>query len=744
MKNNVTYKRTPNSGGSSLSTRQIQDAIKQGAERAMKKAFPNGDPSFFIPTYSLNKAGQDDIKNPYANNVWVYSACTAITTNLLQLPKVLDDVSDNDEEVMLTEHPLLSLLENPNPLMDGPTFWENVILDLLLPTPATKGGQCFILAESGTNRPVNLQKGEIPLELYPFSDDFITPIQDKADHGLLGWKYKVPNGNKEIIYKPEELIRIFLVDPRDMLKGQSPVWAARRGIRTDQKAVALNENFFDNNASLGGALQTDAELDAEIATEIRSKFEESYAGQENAGRIPLLHSGVSYKQYSQSHQEMQFLDQRKYTREEILAVYRVPKFMVSVYEDINFATAKAADRGFWTNTLLPLDDRVVRSFNNQWIKYIEEGQLRLKSDFSRVQALQPDLTEKLEQAKQMFDLMIPVAEINRRLELQLDIEDYDWLQTHLVNFNLVPAADTLDSGVDEEEEEPVDEEIEVEEDSVDAIIARITDTVGKKNEDEKLRDAYTNNVLIPEEKKFKNVIDAYLREQRNMVLDNVDAWSSSDGKAIEKAATPNPDDFMFDKKKENKRLQKRVRPNYQLMAEVESSVIQAELGAEIVWSLNSPSMQKVLKERLKTITSINTTTTKIATRNIQKAIDESLQQGQGIKQTARNIKKAVNKSYTNRFNSNTIARTEVGSVHSQTRMDIYKSVGIKKIRWITAADELVRTGDYDHVNFHEVTSTITKGFRNIEKIRFPHDPGASAGNVINCRCIVRSVKENKE
>ena len=710
---------------------------------AVKKTFPNGDPNFFKPSYTMNKDEDARAHEPYANNVWVYACCTAITTNIIQLPKALDDVRIEGEEQLLTEHPLLTLLEKPNPLMDGPTFWENVLLDLLLVTPTTKGGQCFILAESGAGRPVDLTKGEMPKELYPFSDDFVSPVLNKADNSLMGWKYKIPGSEKEILYKSSEIIRIFLVDPRDMLKGQAPVWSVRQGIKQDLKAQNLNENFFNNNASLGGALTTDAELETKTADEIRTRFEDAYSGQDNAGRVPLLHSGVKYEMYSQTHQDMQFLEQRKYTREEICAAYRVPKFMVSVYEDINFATAKIAERGFWQNTLIPLDDRILRAFNNQWVSFVEDGKYALVSDTSHVLALQPDLTERLAQAKDLFALQVPVAEINRRLELQLEIDDYAWLQTALIPFSLKPAEDAMEPEPEPEPEEPPPEEGEGDKPDVEATISKLAKSVTRRHKDEQFSDFYIKNILAPDEKKFKRMLTTFLQEQRNKILDAVDAWAGS-SKAIEKAKTPDPDSFLPGIKGEKKRLQKAVKPEYQRIVEIEAEAVAAELGVFVQWNINSPSMRAMIKERLKQIANINTTTFKIARKHIATAIEASLAEGMGMKETARLIKKEVTKVYQGRINSETIARTEVSSVHSQTRNDIYKAEGIEYTRWITAGDEKVRSeengAEFPHDILDGAVAPINEGFNNGETIMYPLDPNASGANTINCRCVVVASK----
>ena len=741
----------------------FQEAVNLGASMALakiKNVFPNLDPGFFTPTYSLNMSKKDDdLPDPYNNNSWVYAAVNAIATNLIQLPKVLDLQSTTEEKEMITEHPVLELLEKPNPLMDGPTFWENIILDLMLPTPKTKGGQCFIIAESGKELPVNLKKGEIPMEFYPFSDEFFKPILAKEDNSLLGWEYNTGGAkNKKILYKPEELIRIHLVDPMNPLKGMAPIWPARQTLRSDIKSSKMNENYFDNNASLGGTLITDAELEGDTAKELKDSFEEAYAGQDNAGRIALLHSGVRYEQFKQTHQDMQFLDQKKFTREEVLAVYRVPKFILTVYEDLNFATANAAERAFWTMTLLPLDWRILRGFNNQWLNFLENGRYQLASDFSKVVALQPDLTERLKQALDLWKMQIPVSEINRRLELQLEIDSFTWLETFLVNFNQLPADIVADPSFHEEEEEeteedeledtaatPTEEDLnETEEEKANKVtdnVLKTLENLGKKSaKEDKIRESYTDNVLIPDEKRFTKITNDFLRTQRNKVLDNIDSWAK-EAKTVHKDENLSlpPEFFLPPKKSENKRLQKSVKNEYVRQAENEGKVVEEELGELVDWEVSSPEMTKVIKDRLKQITSINTTTYKRLGITIGEVIETGVEEGKNSTQIARDLKKAVNKVYSGRINSKTIARTETASIHSQTRMNIYKTEGIEKVKWLTAGDELVRSsdeGNFPHDVLNGAVANLKDGFNNGEKIKFPLDPSASPSNIINCRCMV--------
>lgn len=173
MKKQFTFPaQTPNTSKASGNRDLFKEAVSLGANMALskltpqlKQVFPNFDPTFFTPSFELSRSRNEAVIDPYTNNPWVYAAVNAIATNLIQLPKALDLKSTKEEKELVMEHPILDLLNNPNPLMDGPTFWENIILSLMLPTTKTKGGQCFIVSESGVDNPSNLHRGDIPMEL---------------------------------------------------------------------------------------------------------------------------------------------------------------------------------------------------------------------------------------------------------------------------------------------------------------------------------------------------------------------------------------------------------------------------------------------------------------------------------------------------------------------------------------------------------------------------------------------------
>lgn len=90
--------------------------------------------------------------------------------------------------------------------------------------------------------------------------------------------------------------------------------------------------------------------------------------------------------------------------------------------------------------------------------------------------------------------------------------------------------------------------------------------------------------------------------------------------------------------------------------------------------------------------------------------------------------------------SRTIARTEVHSASMFASMRVAEQIGVEndftpKKRWLPAQDERTRVAHGAMINHPPIplSSDFTVGG---EKLSRPSDPRGSAGNVINCRCVL--------
>lgn len=650
--------------------------------------------------------GYDKINaNPYAYNVWAYACADVIKKTLSSIDRGLyNDKGYN------WKNPIATLLENPNPYMDESAFYEYIALSLLLPNARTKGGQCFIIAESGKDVNVSFKSGEVPKELWVYADNYLEPML--YNNFLEYWKLTI-NG-QSVLYKPDEVIRISLCDPTNPLAGQSPLYAGTQSVRNYAKMDDMNEYFFDNNANIGGLLTTDARLSDEERTAIRDSWQQAYSGQKQAGRVAVLGSGMKYGATASNHRDMQFVEQQKWKRDEIITAFGVPKFMIGIYEDLNFATADIAKQVFWENTLIPLDKKITTSIWNQWLKYYDSGRWGFSSDYSGVAGLRYDLKEKLVIAEKMALIGIPIAAINEKLELGFDEADL------LLSMDVV---------------EPTPKPVDGVKNSIFDVELKVLNQksiVSNKVNKQKSED-YINEIIIPNEVKFKQEMRSFFITQRNRILDYIDS------KVAEKAVTIDVDLDTLEEK-ENDLLKKHISPEYERQYKVAVKALRKEGSIFQPFSFEDESFRVALDKRFKKIDSINTTTFSIVKNQVKSVVSEGIQNGSGIAEIKRNLKKAVNGVYSGRINAETIARTEVSAIHSYARKDGFDAVGISKVEWATADDGQVRIEPLSHVTLDGQKADINKGFNNGEKILYPHDPAASKENTINCRCILYPVE----
>lgn len=381
----------------------------------IQRGGPITDPGFFLRSAFRSTDLSQKIKDePYAKHPPVYACVNAITMNLARLPKFLSDTHKPDK--ITREHPFLMLLNRPNELMNGTKLWEMTLLSLLLPTVKSPGGQCFWVGIGKNGENYDFQSSrDLPYQLFAFNDRMFSAIKDEETGNLWGWRMQLPRGGG-VTFTTNEVLRFNFINPYNLFLGLSPLSAAEYALLTDAKATELNCYFFDNNASLGGVLSTTQNMSNDNALDMAKMWRQEYSGATKAGKIAVLHSGLEYQQIEGSHADMQYIEQKKLNREDVMMVYRVPKAELALYEDMNYATAQSADKSFWEKTLKPIDELILSTCNNGWLRFFEGNKFKLLSDYSGIECLNANYTQLISQMKDLVGLNIPVAEAARLLD----------------------------------------------------------------------------------------------------------------------------------------------------------------------------------------------------------------------------------------------------------------------------------------------------------------------------------------
>lgn len=654
---------------------------------------------FFTSPHLLSQVAGAGLSQPYSQHAWVYGCVSAIAQNIMGIPLLFYTGTRKDKRLVGTG-PLLQLFEKPNPMMSGAQLIEAAFIHLGL------SGEAFFILDRDSER-------ELPREIWVVPPQRFKEIVDEKTGLIVGWKYR--RGAQEIPLQPHEVIFFRYYNPYHDYRGMSPLAAAQAGIEQDYYASLYNKAFFRNNAQPGGVLETSANLSDEEFQRLKAQWADRHQGVNKAHTIAILEGGLSYKQTGLSQKDMDFLEQRKWNRDEIMMVFKVPKGELGIYEDINFATAKTQDRIFWTKTLMPKMAMFEWVLWSQLLALLPGPAVWCEFDYTAIDALKEDFREKVENARTLWQMGVPFNVANEALDLGLPAipgGDVGYLP-----FNVAPVGQQTAAA-----ENPADEskhwpgEVAV-------ILPPPALSIPAKAFD---AEAYWQNYLklhTPLEEKVHSKIKRFFYEQRRTQLQIIEEQLAS--KAVRDLFV---ESLLFDLATENDKLQKVIWPLYVQIGMVAGQALYEELGqVGALFNLEDTEALAVLEQKLIKVVGINETTREA----LRATISEGLLKQEPWKQIADRVREVYNFAASRSY---TIARTEVGQAMGAARYAGIISLGVQKIRWVTAADERVRTS---HRQLNGVTALIGETFVN--GCRFPCDPYGPAKEIINCRCVAAPI-----
>ncbi len=180
-------------------------------------------------------------------------------------------------------------------------------------------------------------------------------------------------------YSPRDILHIKLGAVNGYV-GLSPITQASQTIGSAISADTHTASLFENGARPTGVLATDGtfgvgeEAEAGIAR-LKSEWNELYGGAKNAGKTAGLEFGMKYQAIQMSAVDIQLIEQRKYSREQIASIFRVPLHMLGSPDGMKYNTIDQTSTAFFRDSLMPL---VTRLENN--IKLILPKNHSMKMD----------------------------------------------------------------------------------------------------------------------------------------------------------------------------------------------------------------------------------------------------------------------------------------------------------------------------------------------------------------------------
>jgi HK97 family phage portal protein len=155
--------------------------------------------------------------------------------------------------------------------------------------------------------------------------------------------------------------------------GFSPIRECRETVGLSLTAERYGASLFARGANPGGVLEMPGKLSKEAAARLKDSFDTSYAGASNAGRTLLLEEGIKWSRVGLSADDAQFLETRKFQRNEIAAIFRVPPHMVADLERATFSNIEQQGIDFVRHCIRPWAERWESRLNHVLLTPIERA-----------------------------------------------------------------------------------------------------------------------------------------------------------------------------------------------------------------------------------------------------------------------------------------------------------------------------------------------------------------------------------
>ena len=376
-----------------------------------------------------------DLIGSYRAHVWLYAAAKAIANAIAAVPiiavrsggkgartKSLIGYKEQHPSVpytksrerflkqsggeLLESHWALDLLDNP---LEEAHVTRHEFLQAVVTFLETCGTAYVekVFADGGKR----VVKG-----LWPRIDPrymWVIPGSERLIEGYL-WR----QGGRAIVFSPDEIIQMAYFHPENPYYGLAPAEVVKNSLVADLRALEWNRLFFENGGIPEIVLTTEQALGPDDATLMKKRWLDDNRGRKSRG-VTVLGRGVKAQELTRTHRDMEFLELRKWTRDEVLACYGVPPIYVGVREEGNRSISETERRLFWENTILPRLSKIEDALNFGLMS--NERGVRLMFDISAIEALQDD--PRIDYARRIVTVELLAAELGWKHECSREYID---------------------------------------------------------------------------------------------------------------------------------------------------------------------------------------------------------------------------------------------------------------------------------------------------------------------------------
>jgi HK97 family phage portal protein len=333
-------------------------------DRFRKKAMPVTVNGYEFVSGAMNPLLDKDLAalyhEGYVQNPVVRACVDQIAKGAGNVKLELHRVTKTGKEV-ITSHPLLNLLERPNPTQSGAGFIQELV------TYHRIAGEAFVL---------RLPKDGKPTEIYNLDPRYVDI--KKPDAGVMPKAYTYGTSESKVSYPVNpatgvsQVKHIKTVHPLNPWRGLSPILSCANAVDTHNCGGKWNAALLNNSARPSGIVEVSGAVDPNLVNQLRTWFKSAWQGSSNAGTVPVLAGGAKFTPLSHAPKDMDFQNSMTEAAKQIAMAYGVPLPLVTT-EASTYSNVAEAKEMLWADTIIPLLDEVLSALGDFLLPLFEKN-----------------------------------------------------------------------------------------------------------------------------------------------------------------------------------------------------------------------------------------------------------------------------------------------------------------------------------------------------------------------------------
>ena len=312
-----------------------------------------------------------------------------LMTNIQEPPIAMSRRAQDGDEQPVERHPLLDLLESPNPAYDGAILLAATELSYIV-----DGNAYWLLVRSGAGRVV---------EIWWVPHWMIEPRWPRDGSEFIS-HYRYTPGSVPINLDPEDVVHFrFGLDPDNQRKGLSRLKTVMRELFTDSEAANWTAALLKNGAAPGVVISPepgDSEVHPDDLQATKSYVQDRFTG-DNRGAPLVLGGATRIAEFGFNPRQMNLKDIRRVPEERGCAAIGVPPIIAGFgagLEHATYSNYEIAQRVVYRSNLVPTWRSWGRTIRRQLLTHFESdiAPYQVYFDTSEIEALQEDESARVE------------------------------------------------------------------------------------------------------------------------------------------------------------------------------------------------------------------------------------------------------------------------------------------------------------------------------------------------------------